>query len=85
VQETGLIAVVGSFGEVQADAYFDSLEQRLSGLADNPQLGLNVSSLREGYRRFVHMRHSIYYRQTRTGIRVVRILGPGMSPERNLP
>lgn len=73
------------FGELQADAYFQSLEECLMHLAENPRVGLGVSSVREGYRRFVHKRLSIYYKQIRSGIRVVRILGPGMSPERNLP
>jgi len=73
------------FGEIQADTYFQSLEESLMRLAESPKLGANVSSLREGYRRFVHKSHSIYYKMIRSGIRVVRILGPGMSPERNLP
>ena len=73
------------FGEEQADAYFDSLGESLARLAANPQLGLDVSGLRKGYRRFVHRRHSIYYQMARNGIFVVRILGPGMSPDRNLP
>ena len=73
------------FGENRADAYFDSLENCLQRLADRPQLGLNVSPLRNDYLRFVHQKHSIYYKRSRTGILVVRVLGPGMSAERNLP
>ena len=73
------------FGESQADAYFESLEECLTSLAENPRLGLNVEALRKGYRRFVHQRHSIYYKRIRRSIRIIRILGPGMSSERNLP
>ena len=73
------------FGEAQGDAYFQSIEECLTRLADNPRLGLDIATLRKGYRRFVHKRHSLYYKRTRSGIRVIRILGPGMSPERNLP
>ena len=73
------------FGELRADAYFESLEDSLQRLAENPLLGVNVSSLRRNYYRFVHQRHSVYYRKSRSGILVVRILGPGMSAERNLP
>lgn len=72
------------FGESHADAYFRSLEESLARLAENPQLGVDVSALRKGYRRFVHNRHSIYYTKVSSGIRVIRILGPGMSPERHL-
>lgn len=73
------------FGVAQADAYFNSLEETLLRLASNPELGLDVSALRQKYRRFVHKRHSIFYKPARNGIFVVRVLGPGMSADRNLP
>jgi toxin ParE1/3/4 len=73
------------FGELQADAYFASLEELLSKLSDNPNLGVDVSALREGYRRFVHKRHAIYYTSEGKRIFVVRILGPGMAAERHIP
>lgn len=73
------------FGEQRADAYFESLEECLQKLAEIPTLGMDISTLRDGYLRFVHQRHSIYYKTLKHGIIVVRILGPGMSPDRNLP
>ena len=73
------------FGERRADAYFESLEDCLQLLAGNPQLGVSVTRLRRKYLRFVHERHTIYYKKSRSGILIVRILGPGMSAERNLP
>ena len=73
------------FGESQADTYFESLEDCLTRLATNPRLGRSVADLRRGYRRFIHQRHSIYYRRTRTGILVVRILGPGRLADTILP
>lgn len=73
------------FREHRADAYFQSLDECLSRLADQPQLAVDVSHLREGYSRFVHQRHSIYFKRWKTGILVVRVLGPGMSADRNLP
>ena len=72
------------FGERQADAYFESLEECLSRIADNPGLGRDVAFLREGYRLFVHQRHSIYYKPARSRILVVRVLGPGMMPVAHL-
>ncbi|HEX4999781.1 MAG TPA: type II toxin-antitoxin system RelE/ParE family toxin [Terriglobia bacterium] len=72
------------FGELQADTYFTALEELLSKLGNNPKLGVEVSALREGYRRFVHKRHAIYYTTDRRGIFVVRILGPGMTAERHI-
>ena len=75
----------GEFGERQADAYFESLEATLSRLSENPMLGVGVDSLRQGYRRLVHKKHSIYYKTTRSGVLIVRILGPGMATEPHLP
>lgn len=73
------------FGERQADAYFDALEDCLSGLVLNPELGRDVSFLRSGFRLLVHQRHSIYYKAQGSGVIIVRVLGPGMSPRVNLP
>ena len=75
----------GEFGERQADAYFESLEECLTRLATNPKLGRECDRLRTGYRLFVHKRHSIYYKETRSGMFIVRVLGPGMVTDRNLP
>jgi toxin ParE1/3/4 len=72
------------FGEQQADRYFESLEESLARLGDNPLLGVDVSSVRRGYRRRIHRRHAIYYKTIPTGVLIVRILGPGMSAEPNL-
>lgn len=73
------------FGERHADAYFESLEDCLRRLAEKPQLGMDVTGVRREYYRFVHQRHSIYYKKSRSRILIVRVLGPGMSAERNLP
>lgn len=75
---------LAGFGEFQADAYFQSLEERLTRLADSPNLGRDVSHLRKGYRLLIHKRHSVYYKPTANGILVVRLLGPGMGPDRHL-
>lgn len=73
------------FGEQRANAYFESLEDCLQRLAATPKLGMNVDGLRRRYLRFIHQRHSIYYKKARSGILVVRVLGPGMSDDKNLP
>ena len=73
------------FGEQQADSYFESLDESLSRLGENPSLGVDINTVREGYRRFIHKEHAIYYKLFRPGILIVRILGPGMAAERHLP
>lgn len=70
------------FGASQADVYFESLEECVGKLAGNPLLGMDAGNVRAGYRRFVHQRHTLYYKKVKTGIRIMRILGPGMSTER---
>jgi toxin ParE1/3/4 len=72
------------FGPLQADVYFESLEECLNKLAENPLLGIDASNIRAGYRRFVHQRHTLYYKKIKAGVRIVRVLGPGMSVERSL-
>ena len=73
------------FGELRALAYFQSLENCLQLLAAQPQLGVDISSVRKDYFRFIHQRHTIYFKLSSNGIFVVRVLGPGMSAGRNLP
>lgn len=72
------------FGVLQADVYFESLEECLSKLAENPLLGVDAGNVRAGYRRFVHQRHTVFYKKARVGIRIIRILGPGMFIERSM-
>jgi toxin ParE1/3/4 len=72
------------FGPLQADVYFESLEECLNKLAENPLLGIDASNIRAGYRRFVHQRHTLYYKKIKAGVRIMRVLGPGMSVERSL-
>lgn len=72
------------FGAMQADVYFESLEECFSNLAENPLLGMDASHIRKDYRRFVHQRHTLYYKTMKTGVRVMRVLGPGMLTQRAL-
>lgn len=72
------------FGAAQADVYFESLDECLTKLAENPLLGVDAGNVRTGYRRFVHQRHTVYYKKAKSGVKIVRILGPGMSVERSV-
>jgi toxin ParE1/3/4 len=72
------------FGALQADVYFESLEECLGKLGENPLLGVDANNVRAGYRRFVHQRHTLYYKKAKVRVRIVRILGPGMSIERSM-
>lgn len=47
-------------------------------------MGRDYSHVKEEYRRHENERHSIYYKRTKTGVLITRILGPGQDPIRNL-
>lgn len=62
------------FGEAKADAYLLALEERFFLLADQPSLGRRIDHIREGYLRWDHESHSIFYKTTDDGIIVMRVL-----------
>jgi toxin ParE1/3/4 len=64
------------FGELRADAYFESLEDCLQRLATYPRLGMDVSSIRSNCYRFAHQRHSFYYRKTSSESLLSAFLAP---------
>jgi len=51
-----------AWGEVQADKYYDAILTHFDVLCDNPYLFRAVDEIREGYRRSVCGKHSIFYR-----------------------
>ena len=72
------------FSEDQAEQYVQSLIQCFSMLAGSPHLGLSIGHLRQGYFRFTHESHTIFYKETISGIRIMRILHNRMDPNRHL-
>ncbi len=62
------------FGEAKADAYLLALEERFSILADQPSLGRPIGHIREGYLRWDHESHAIFYKTTEDGIIIMRVL-----------
>ena len=58
----------------QTEHYFQSLENCLILLSDNPKMGTTADQVRRGYRYFSHESHVIFYQQSEAGIFVVRIL-----------
>ncbi len=46
----------------QADEYYDALLAHFAVLCENPYLFQSVDEIREGYRRSVCGKHSVYYR-----------------------
>ena len=75
---------IETFGIEQARRYRDGLMTAFQTLAETPRLGRDASHIRRGYRRFEHRSHTIFYRITGTGVRVMRVLHKSMDPERHV-
>lgn len=73
-----------NWGEEQADNYIYDLDTAFQALAAKPEKGRPCDDIREGYRRYSVGRHIIFYRATKKGIEIVRILHQRMDPNRHL-
>ncbi len=72
------------WGVARAKIYLASLANSLSRLKDMPDLGVECSDLRAGYRRYGVGSHAIFYRLAPDRIEVVRILHQRMDAGRHL-
>ncbi|MFN3474938.1 MAG: type II toxin-antitoxin system RelE/ParE family toxin [Blastomonas sp.] len=70
---------VAEWGLAQATDYTDLIEQACLSLAKAPRRAPACDTIRQGYRRRGVGRHVIYFRETKTGIAVVRILHQRMN------
>jgi toxin ParE1/3/4 len=50
-----------TWGEEQADRYYDGLLNRFERICETPLMYPAVDDIREGYRRSVYEKHSIYF------------------------
>jgi len=75
---------VSHWGLAQAMRYADRIEAACSDLAEAPQHAQGCADIRPGYRRRGVEQHVIYFRQTRYGIAVIRILHQRMDAKRHL-
>ena len=50
-----------TWGEAQADKYYDGLLERFERICENPKMYPAVDDIRESYRRSVFEKHAIYY------------------------
>ncbi len=73
-----------NWGEDQADSYIYDIDKMFQELAAHPQKGLSCDEIREGYRKQFVGKHVIFYRFSKKGIEIVRILHQSMDIERHL-
>lgn len=50
-----------TWGEGQADRYYEGLPKRFERICENPMMYPAVDHIREGYRRSVYEKHSVYF------------------------
>ena len=75
---------VDKWGWTQAERYVSQLHHAFETIAQFPGIGRDVSHLRDGYLRFEHASHSVFYRRMEGGILIVRILHSRMLAELHL-
>ncbi len=75
---------VARWGLPQAIRYTDRIEAASADLAEAPQRSQDCGNIRARYRRRNVERHVIYFRPTRYGIAVARILHQSMNAARHL-
>jgi toxin ParE1/3/4 len=62
------------FGEQQAENYFNALCHRFEQITQNPYLYPKVDMIKQGYRRSICGKHSIFYKVTDNAIEIIAIL-----------
>jgi len=76
---------IENFGLAKAQDYVSSFQEAFAMIFDNPLIGRDVSFVKEGYRRYEHASHSIYYKaQKPENILIVRVLGASQDPITNI-
>ncbi|MDF0489160.1 type II toxin-antitoxin system RelE/ParE family toxin [Sphingomonas sp. H39-1-10] len=68
----------------QALHYTDLLEAACASLANAPERSQDCAAIRPGFRRRVVAQHVIYFKQTRYGIAIIRVLHQRMDQSRHL-
>ena len=75
---------IEQFGIEQARTYRDSMIACFQSLGETPGIGRRVDYIREGYRRFDHRSHVIFYKSEGPDILIIRVLHKRMNAPRHL-
>ena len=65
---------IRTWGQVQADRYYDALIEHFDRLCENPLLYRAVNDIRPGYRRSVCGRHAVYYRVVGETVEIMAVI-----------
>lgn len=72
------------FGKDQTEAYAKPLSKCFDLLSINPDMGKIIDDIRQGYSKFPHGSHVIYFRTESDHVLIVRVLHKHMDAERNM-
>lgn len=70
-----------TWGREQRNTYLAKIDASFHLLAVEPQLGKSCDDLRPGYRKYPVGKHLIFYRQSKDGLEIIRILHERMDIE----
>jgi toxin ParE1/3/4 len=73
-----------TWGVRQAELYIRTIQAAVNAVADEPQLAKSCEHVRKGYFRYPAGSHMLFFRLSRNGIDVVRILHRKMDFKRHL-
>ncbi len=68
-----------NWSKKQADLYYHQIISVFNLLKENPEEGIEVDEIRNGYRRFQIEKHFIFYKIKNTEIQIMRILNQRMN------
>lgn len=63
-----------TWGEAQADRYYDGLTTRLGQLCNQPFLYPAVDHIRAGYRRSIYKKHAVFYIVTDDAVEIRAVI-----------
>jgi len=73
-----------NFGMAKARSYVQGLHACFKTLADNPRMGRDYFHVKNDYRRHEYESHTVYYKITKAGVLVTRVLGSAQDPFKKL-
>ena len=73
-----------NWGLMQADNYLDKIGNTLELIANNPEIGVNINRIRNGYNKYQINQHIIFYRFNKTRLNIIRVLGNDMDYKQHL-
>ncbi len=69
------------WGKAQADKYLAEIDAGIAQLKHNPKLGRPRENLRKAYRSLRVNKHIVYYVDTPSVVRIIRVLHVRMDPD----